>query len=78
MGKNNPLFWVLLPVLVAALLAFSSAGAFADSCSDTDGGKDYAVTGTVSYSYSSGGGGSGTDYCASDTGLMELYCESFD
>jgi len=44
-----------------------------DSCSDTDGGFNEYVQGTV-YGIDEGQNYTHTDYCASGTNLMEYYC----
>lgn len=47
----------------------------ADSCSDSDGGKDYNSVGTTTEVFSGGSGTSyKTDYCDSDGKLVEYYC----
>lgn len=45
------------------------------SCTDTDGGKNYYVIGTVYGNYSNGQHFNFTDSCTSGTQLLEWYCK---
>ena len=74
-GRNSGIFYVL--TVLAVFVLFSSI-AFADSCSDTDGGIKYTVKGTTT-SYDDGGTviDSYSDECSAATPdlLAEFYCE---
>lgn len=55
--------------------ALGSASSVDASCTDSDGGADYKIQGTVSY-YTSTGRKTKTDYCKDENYIYEYYCRS--